>query len=276
MKKLLPLLMLAHTTFYSYSQKMACCSMSASHEFAALSNDEAFVNMHPYPKSNVSPKEGEMIKIPVAGGEKANAFVIKTKEESSNYLFVFHEWWGLNDNIKQEAKKYYDKLDNVNVIALDLYDGLVATDREKAAQLMQQAKDERIQNIINGAIQYVGEDASVGTVGWCFGGGWSLQAAIMLGDQASGCVMFYGMPEKDMGRLKKLKTDVLGIFALQDKWITPEVVNTFEENMEKSEQSLKVMNFDADHAFANPSNPGYNKKAAEKAFKEAIAFLEAQ
>jgi dienelactone hydrolase len=115
--------------------------------------------------------------------------------------------------------------------------------------------------------------AMLASIGWCFGGGWSLQEALLGGKQTVGCVMYYGMPEKDVARLKTLNSDVLGIFASQDKWISPEVVARFKKDMAAAGKSLTVESYDADHAFANPSNPKYKKADAAQAHAHALAYL---
>ena len=113
-------------------------------------------------------------------------------------------------------------------------------------------------------------------MGWCFGGGWSLQAALLGGKQTVGCVMYYGMPEKDVAKLKTLNSDVLGLFADQDKWINPEVVKQFEKDMAAAGKKVTVKEYPADHAFANPSNPKYNKELATDAHQKALAYLKAR
>lgn len=258
------------------AQQMACCSKSASQEFAALGSDAGFRDSHGSPRITNYQGAGEMISFETSAGEDARAFFIPARVPTNKYLFIFHEWWGLNNNIKQEAQKYFDDLDQINIMAIDLYDGETAQDREKARKLMQDAEDGRIRNIIKGAVDYAGDNADIATVGWCYGGGWALQTAIMLGDQADGCVMYYGMPEKDVERLKKLQTPVLGIFAINDPWISQEVVTEFRENMDKADRSLEVITFDANHAFANPSNENYNNVAAGKAYEASVRFIRGQ
>jgi carboxymethylenebutenolidase len=81
------------------------------------------------------------------------------------------------------------------------------------------------------------------------------------------------MPETDMAKLKKLNSDVLGIFAIQDKWINPEVVKTFQKNMAAAGRKVTVHNYEADHAFANPSNPKYNREFAAKAHNQSLVYL---
>lgn len=246
---------------------------SSTEEFTSLGKDDGFAEKHDEPGPYTHTGEGKMITFKTSDGKDASAFEIKAKGPSEHYLFVFHEWWGLNDHIKKEAEKLHGDLENVNVLALDLYDGNVASTREKAQEYMQKVTDSRARAIIKGALNYVPQNTRVATIGWCFGGGWSLQAAIISGANAVGCVMYYGMPEDDEERLKKLNTDVLAIFAQEDEWITPEVVEEFKANMEDAGEELEVEMFDAGHAFANPSNPHYKEDAAEKAYDITLKYL---
>ncbi|MCO4293503.1 dienelactone hydrolase family protein [Solitalea sp. MAHUQ-68] len=280
MKKLF-LLAIVFIPCLLYGQtKMSCCqvqSPTSTEEFAMLSTDKQFVNSHPDPipfdyKSEI----GRDVMIPSADGKEVHIYEFKAAKPTNNYIFVIHEWYGLNSYIKQESEKLYHDLGNVNVIALDLYDKQVATNRDDASKYMQSVTEERAHAIINAAIKYVGTKAKIATIGWCFGGGWSLQTSLLAASQAAGCIMYYGMPEKDEAKLKTLKADVLGIFAEKDKWISPEVVKEFEENMKKAGKKLTVKSYNADHAFANPSNPQYDKESTADAYTLSLAFLKAR
>ena len=243
-------------------------------EFAEFTNDDEFLNAHYIPEEiDYSLHGGKMIQFDVEGGEKANAFVILTNEPSDKWVFIIHEWWGLNKHVKNEAERYFHSVSGCNIMAIDLYDGKVATDRETASEYMKSCSVDRAESIINAAYTFVGENAKVGSLGWCFGGGWSLQTAILGGEQAKASVIYYGMPEKDASKLKNLNADVLGIFAAKEKWITPEIVEEFEKNMKLLNKNLTVKNYDADHAFANPSRPAYVKEYADEAFMLSTKFL---
>lgn len=233
-----------------------------------------FAMLHPNPKAFtlINPK-GNTIAFPAADGSKASGYFIKSKKKSNKWLFVIQEWWGLNDYIKQEAEKYCNDLDNVNVLAIDMYDGKIATVRDSAMLYMSNAKKERLETIINAAIAYAGNKANIYTIGWCFGGGWSLQTAIIAGKQAKGCVMFYGRPEQDVARLKTINCDIIGFFGNQDKGIPQDVVNTFETNIKTADKKITLHRYEAGHGFANPSNPSYNKEFTKDAYQKAIAFL---
>lgn len=251
-----------------------CSKTCSSSKFAALSEDEKFTDAHEEPEEmSEGTFLGKMNFVEVKGGENARIYEIKSPKETNSYLFVFHEWWGLNDHIKSEADNWYDKLEDVNVIALDLYDGQITDKKEEAAELMQSNDSERSLAIIDAVLGYVGKNASIATVGWCFGGGWSLQAAIEAGDNAKAAVMYYGMPEENMDRLGKLKADLLGVFAEQDDWINKELIGAFEKNLESLDKNFEFYWYDAPHAFANPSNPGFDEKATEDAKSKVLEFL---
>lgn len=256
-----------------------CCDTKekscATATFAKLGEGKDFQNAHPIPAELKDLKlRGEMMSLKVEDAAEGNAYFIKAKKESKKYLFVFQEWWGLNDYVKREADRLYKSLKaEVNVIAIDLYDGKVATTRAAAAELMKASSRERSEALIRAAMKLAGEDAEIATLGWCFGGGWSLQAAMLAGPQAKACVMYYGMPEKEVERLKNLKTDVLAIYATKDRWINQEVADEFENNMKAAQKQLTELFYEANHAFCNPSNPQYEAKEAKDANKKALEYL---
>ncbi|MEO8149563.1 MAG: dienelactone hydrolase family protein [Bacteroidia bacterium] len=273
MKKLSLLVLTLFTIQFSFAQTPSCCSPSATQEFAMLSKNESFIASHlaPLPFKFEGGK-GKMITIKTAGA-KANVYEVKAAKSTKNYLFVFHEWWGLNDYIRQEAERLQMELGNLNVIAIDLYDGQVAVNPDSAAKIMHGMKDERAREIINGVIKYAGKDARISTIGWCFGGGWSMQAVLMCKTQAVGCVVYYGQPELNPDKLKSLNCSVLGLFAKNDDWINPALVERFEKVMKNTNKRLTVKSYDAVHAFANPSNPKYDKVAAEDAHARVLEYL---
>jgi len=251
-----------------------CCTMSSTDEFASFAGDKEFMDLHPQPLPfTLTDGKGKMITFNTPDGKTGNAYEVKADKETNKYLLVFHEWYGLNDYIKKKSEDYQKDLGNINVIAIDLYDGKVAKDNEEAAKYIQSVETERAVNIIKGAIDYVESNAEIGTLGWCFGGGWSLQAGILLEDKGKATVMYYGMPEKDTTRLAKLKAPILGIFASQDTRITPEIVKKFEDDMKSLNKQITTKSYDAVHGFANPSNPKYDKEATEDARKITIKFL---
>lgn len=277
MKKLILLTLIILSTVLAFGQAKkitVCHDPSATQRFAMLASDKKFVIAHANPRPyHFQSSIGKAITYKTADGKDANAFELKAKKPTNNWLLVIHEWYGLNDFVKHESEKIYNDLGNVNVLDLDLYDGKVATTREDAGKYMQSVKEDRAQAIIKGAIAYAGPNAHIATIGWCFGGGWSLQASLLAGQQDVACVMYYGMPEQDLNKLKTLHADVLGNFANKDGFITPKIVAKFDENMKAAGKKLELHQYDADHGFANPSNPIYNSEATKDAYEHTIAFL---
>lgn len=279
MKKIYCIITLLSLATLCLAQKeITQCHTSATEKFALFASNKEFNAEHQKPRvyTHVSQAGGKMITFKTADGQEGKGYFIPAKSKTSNWIFVFQEWWGLNDNIKRHSEELHRDLGNVNVIALDMYDGNVATAADDARRYMQEFKQERGDAIVKGALAYAGPDARVGTIGWCFGGGQSLLASLTAGKQAAGCVIYYGMPVDNVETLKKLTIDVLGIFASREKYISPEIVAKFESNMKAAGKQLTVKNYDAEHGFANPSNPIFNKAATEDAYKHTVEFFKAR
>ncbi len=265
---------LAEPAFLSREAYIACYHQTkdqiqldaAKPGFAALHMAPAYYKLENPTGSTVTFK---------ADGGDAQGYFIKSKTKSNKWLFVIQEWWGLNDNIKKEAETFAQELGDVNILALDMYDGKVASTPDSAGAYMRSAKSERLEAIVKGGLAYAGTDAKIYTVGWCFGGGWSLQTTLLAGKQASGCVMYYGRPETNVERLKTINCDVIGFFANNDRGISPVKVNEFEATMKSLGKNIAINRYDAGHGFANPSNPVYDKAATEDAHTKTIAFLKA-
>lgn len=276
MKNIILTLLVALTTSISYSQ--SCCQVAfASNEgnMSSFTTDKNFVASHQLPLeyTHNSVVGGEMIAFKTIDVTDGNGYLVKSKINSNKWLFVYQEWWGLNDHIKKQADILYNEMGgNVNVLAIDMYDGKIATTREDAAKYMQGANEKRLENIVTGALDYVGKKAKVASIGWCFGGGWALKSAILSKNQAVGSVMYYGMPVQDVEKLKTLNCYVLGLFATED-WISKKIIEEFAVNMKTANKMLFYKIFEAEHAFANPSNPKFDEKAATEANAMAVKFL---
>lgn len=273
MKKIIFALLLVSSAAFAQSQT-SCCTVTVSSQNAILAMNEKFASKHDVPAPfKLGELKGETISFTTKDSANRLGYFIKSAKPSNKVLFVFHEWWGLNDYIKQEAEIFASEMGDVDVYAIDLYDGQVANDVPTAQKLMYGLKQERASSIVNGIIAKVGADKAIATIGWCMGGAWSMQSTLLENKQAKACVMYYGMPEKRVERLKNLNCDVLGVFAKQNQFINAELVKTFEANMKTANKKLTVFNYEADLAFANPSNPKHNKEFAADAHAKALKFL---
>ena len=233
-----------------------CLNMETQQAYQLEASQSKFANLHIAP-ALVNPADllGTIVPFDAADGKPGQAYFIPAKKKSDKWLIVIQEWWGLNDNIKMEADQYFKDLGDVNVMAVDMYDGKVAATPDSAMKLMRGADMNRMVALIQGAVKHAGPKASIYSVGWCFGGMWSLQTAIIAGPQAKGSVMYYGRPESNMEKLKSIQCDIIGFFGNLDQSPSPAMVNTFEANMKLAGKNLTAYKYEAGHGFANPSNP---------------------
>lgn len=193
-------------------------------------------------------------------------------------LIVIQEWWGLNANIKAMTEQL--AAEGYTALAVDLYDGQVAETPEQAQVLVQEAIDnaERLQQNVVAAYTFLDQTIavpSVGSIGWCFGGTWSLNTALALPDQLDATVIYYGGGiTTDPEQLKTLTMPIQGHFGALDTRPSPETVQEFETVLNDLGQSAQIYLYEeADHAFANPSGTGYNAEAAELAWSRTLEFL---
>jgi carboxymethylenebutenolidase len=253
-----------------------CHTAPTPDDMRVFALDPAFQALHPAPVPFYYVMTGEMISFPTADGVAAKGYFLKAKKKSNKWLFVYQEWWGLNDNIKQESDKFYNDLGGkVNVLAIDMYDGRSTTDPKEAGKIMSETKETRLETIVKGAVAYAGKKAKIGNVGWCFGGAWSLKSAIIGAKNTVGSVMYYGMPVKDVEKLKRLHCDVLGLFATEER-ISKTVVEEFAANMKTAGKVLNYKIFNGVHGFANPSNPKHDPELTKEAYSMALSYLKSR
>ncbi|NJN58084.1 MAG: dienelactone hydrolase family protein [Leptolyngbyaceae cyanobacterium SL_5_9] len=194
-------------------------------------------------------------------------------------LIVIHEWWGLNDNIRMMTERLAGE--GYTALAVDLYNGEFAEDPQTARSLVDSVSQnpQLAQENLRQAYQYLeGEQSAtaIASLGWCFGGSWSLNTALLLPDQLDAAVIYYGgQLETDPARLSGLEMPILGIFGALDDNPPVETVREFEAALQSLDKSVEIYVYPgADHAFANPSGMNYDPEAAEDAWERTTAFLE--
>lgn len=192
-------------------------------------------------------------------------------------VIVIHEWWGLNDNVKAMSDRL--AAEGYIVLAVDLYSGQIATSPAEARERMIEVVEdrERVVENIRQAYQFVNtvaEAPSVGSLGWCFGGGWSLNTALLFPDELDAAVIYYGQVTSDQEELRPLNVPILGLFGGADTGIPVASVKAFEEALERLRKDYEIHIYpDAEHAFANPTGNAYNAQAAEDAWEKTLDFL---
>ena len=208
--------------------------------------------------------------------ENSNGYLAKPSEDGMYPgIIMIHEWWGLNDNIKQMAEKLASH--GYVVFAVDLYDGQVGTTADEARQLRSSFEQSQWTENMNAAVAYMDENHSptkLGSIGWCFGGGQSLNLALNNEDMDA-TVIYYGQLVTDEQELSKINWPILGIFAGLDGGITPEKVQEFEASLNKVGVENDITIYPGvNHAFANPSGDRYAPDEAKDAWGKTLAFFE--
>jgi len=202
---------------------------------------------------------------PANGGEERPAII------------VIHEWWGLNDNIRQMTERLAGE--GYVALAVDLYQGESATEVRAAMQLSQalSANLEQGDRNLRAAWDYLEESAGaprIAAIGWCLGGRWTLRAALQFPDELAAAVIYYGSVRAEEAELATLQMPILGIFAGLDRVVPVRQVEQFAATMEELGKPLELHMYpDADHAFANPSGGVYDAAAAEDAWQRTVDFL---
>lgn len=235
-------------------------------------DEKAFAALHTLRQDAAPAALGEMVQI---GDQKHYLSLPKDKNGPLPAVLLIHEWWGLNDHIKHWADRL--AAEGYATLAVDLYNGKVATKPEDAQTLMKAVDQQQAAATLHAAFDYLHTDTRIqapvrACLGWCFGGGMSLQVAIAE-PQLSACVFYYGRVTTDLEQLGKIHAPVLAVFGTKDPSIPQAKVDAFEAAMKESGKPCRVLRYDAAHAFANPSGGNYDAANAAKAWTEVRAFL---
>lgn len=216
----------------------------------------------------------ETVQIPFGNGRSLPGALALPAAPKGPAVILVHEWWGLNDQIKAVAAELGQK--GYVALAVDLF-GKVAEDAEAARNLVQSLDPQAATAGLVAAVQSLrGHERSTGkvaTMGWCFGGGWALNAAIAT--PVEGTVVYYGNVRKTPAEVKTLKGPVLGHFGTLDKSINGEMVMAFEKAMRDAGKGDQFTTYwyEADHAFANPTGARYDAEDAALAWERTLFFL---
>ena len=195
-------------------------------------------------------------------------------------VIIIHEWFGLNEHIKNQADILAQE--GYVVLAVDLYRGEVATDSNRAMELSSSVRNDPSSAIDNlqSAVNYIKsleivDGSRIASLGWCFGGDWSLQLALNSSENPlAATVIYYGRPVTDTASLSSIGWPILGIFGDQDQSIPVESVKQFASALNASDVTNEIYLYEGvGHAFANPSRDNYAPKETTDAWQKTIEFL---
>lgn len=202
------------------------------------------------------------------------------QQEPMPAVIMIHEWWGLNEHIKNQADILAKE--GYVVLAVDLYRGEVAADSNRARELTSSVRNNSASAIDNlqSAVNYVKslemvDGSRIASLGWCFGGDWSLQLALNSSENPlAATIVYYGRPVTDTASLSSISWPILGIFGDQDQAIPVESVKQFTSALNASGVTNEIYLYEGvGHAFANPSGDNYAPKETADAWQKTIGFL---
>lgn len=213
-----------------------------------------------------------------SGNEKISGFLVLPDDAPRHRAVIaIHEWWGLNDWVKEQATNL--AANGYIVFAMDLYRGKATTDPSEARKLKRNLQEDRAIRDMNTVFRYMSARPDVNpkyisSLGWSLGGGLALQLAIRE-PRLAACIVNYGALPTQNVELQNINVPVLGNFGTLDRSIPVGRVRAFEKSMNTLGNSVDIKLYDgAGHAFANSANGrGYRQEAAADAWLRTLTFL---
>jgi len=205
---------------------------------------------------------------------KVGGYFMEPDSAPAGAVLLIHEWWGLNDQIRSMVPVFAEA--GYLSLAVDLYDGEVAETPTEARRMMSAVQPDAAGETLKAWIDWLRShpkgNGKVGTVGWCFGGGWSLNASLASAVDAT--VIYYGRCAKSAEEVSRLHGPVLGHFATRDQFIDMKMVSGFEKSMDAAGKAYTNHWYEADHGFANPTTVRHDAQDAMLARSRTLAFFE--
>lgn len=218
---------------------------------------------------------GSMIEF-TAEGKQFSGYIARAEKPSPG-IIVIQEWWGLVDHIKDVCDRFAAM--GFTAFAPDFYNGEKTTSPDTAGKLMMALNIAEADTIISGAISTLLADDMcssqyVGVVGFCMGGQLALYSAAAQAERVSACVDYYGIHPNVQPAFEKMKSPVLGFFATQDTFASPEAVSALDERLTSLGIAHEFHTYEGDHAFFNDARPAvYQKEAAEDTWQKMLEFF---
>ena len=285
----LPMNMVNHRALpYAYAQtNAAMLNALAANDSNITSNAAAVSNIaitNTTSSSTSNTTEGLQIKRDVNYFDSSSGYLVYPSATSGKKLpavIMIHENRGLNDYIKSMANTL--AREGYVVLAVDLFKGQVAQTNQQAQQLTSFVRSNSATTISNlqAAVKYVSslpfvDSSKIASIGWCFGGGQSLQLALHSEQHPLvATILYYGTPlVTDKQQLLKIKWPVLGIFGDKDQANPLPLINMFKSALDTAGVTNQIIIYKGlGHAFANPSGPNYAPQQTVDAWQKTLAFL---
>ncbi len=216
---------------------------------------------------------GQMVSFPSNGGT-AEGYLATPASGKGPGVIVIQEWWGLNDNIKGIADRF--AREGFLALAPDLYHGKATAEPDEAGKMMMALKMDEAAKDMAGAYDYVKKQPActgkVGSIGFCLGGGLSLYISTLRPVDAT--VIYYGALPGVQPDLSKVTGPVLGHYAQNDGWASPEAAAALKKQLKELGKSVEFHQYaGTEHAFFNDTRPEvHNAAASKQSWERTIAF----
>ena len=201
------------------------------------------------------------------------AVVARPEEETTAAVVLIHEWWGINDHVRDLAGRYANE--GFLCVAPDLFRGKITTDSQEAAKLMHELDTVDGMETVSQAIAEAKRNykiQKIGITGYCMGGTFALRGACEIEELAAATPFYGDIPEEKV--LAQLKVPTIFFAGSRDAWISPKKVSVLKEAARKHDLPVEVVSYDADHAFFNDTRSEvYNPAAAADAWQRVLKFF---
>jgi len=209
-----------------------------------------------------------------------NAFVAEPAQAKGlPAVMILHEWWGLNDHIKDIAGRF--AAEGFVGFVPDLYarlGGKVTKDANEAANLMNSLSSQLVLRDLNAATKFLKQRPSVdpiniGVIGFCMGGTLALNQAGHNSDLKA-AVIFYGKVPP-IETMDYLLCPILYHYGAKDGWVTKQEVDRLRDGLTQFGKPGEVVTYpNGQHAFFNDTRPDvYSQEDAGKAWRKTLEFF---
>jgi carboxymethylenebutenolidase len=214
---------------------------------------------------------GVMVDLGPSGGQ---AYLARPSGVARATLLLVHDVSGLTNAMRVKA----DDLAELGyaVLAIDLYRGRAVTAAGGAVDpraTIDATDAERIEKAGTDYLTSQYPRARMGIIGWSMGAAFAFQAALQSPNNVHALVMYYGVPTTAVDRFRSLRAPVLGIWAKEDRSITPDTVSAFDRALTTAGVEHDFHSYDADHGFADPTRADAASAAAGDANDLVEQFL---
>jgi carboxymethylenebutenolidase len=188
-------------------------------------------------------------------------------------VLLVHEIYGLDEYVDSVATKFSEE--GYWAAAVDLFRGRHASSLEEGFKLRSALKEGDVLDALQSGLALMhsktGENAKIGSMGFCMGGGLALLGACNL--DFAFCVDYYGLIE-DADQVKGLKGPLQVILGSEDERVTPWAFQHLLPAATRHKKRVDVHLYPhARHAFHCPDWEGHNAEAADDAWKKTLLFL---